>query len=101
MAPGSSAIDTPASPLEIGNSSTVASLAVLAPITFAFDFSRANLNVGSSLPARSGSGTLFMKLGSPAATRLVSIRAAVVAAAVAYPLDGKSRGGRSTLVGLV
>src|SRR5207244_1823260 len=36
-----------------------------------FDFSRANLKVRSSLPDRSGSGTLFMKLGSPA-TRVSS-----------------------------
>ena len=36
--------------MEIGNCLTVASLAVLLPTTFAFDFSRANLKVGSSLP---------------------------------------------------
>jgi hypothetical protein len=69
--------------LEIGNSSTVASLAVLLPVTFAFDFSRANLKDGSSLPERSGSGTLFVKLGSPPSTRPVPARAAVVAAAMA------------------
>src|SRR5260370_36763136 len=82
MAPGSSPMDTPAIPLEIGNSATPASVEMLLPITrLTFDFSRLNLKVGSSLPDRSGSGTLFMKLGSPASTRLVPTRAAVGAAA--------------------
>src|SRR5689334_10493725 len=35
-------------------------------MTLPSDFSRANLNVGRSLPDKAGSGTLFMKLGSPA-----------------------------------
>src|SRR6478736_8478814 len=66
IAPGSSFIDTPAIPFEIGNCVTVASLPKLLPITLPSDFSSANLKVGNSLPDRSGSGTLFMKLGSPA-----------------------------------
>ena len=75
----------------------MASLAVLLPITFAFDLSRANLNVGSSLPDRSGSGTLFMKLESPAATRLVPTRAAVVAAVNAAAAVRKSRRWKSDM----
>src|SRR5882757_1551529 len=67
IAPGSSRIETPAMPLEIGSCSTVASLPKLLPITLPADFSSANLNVGRSLPERAGSGTLFIKLGSPAA----------------------------------
>ena len=35
------------------------------------DFSSSNLKVGSSSPASSGSGTLFMKLGSPASAGFV------------------------------
>src|SRR5437016_2616298 len=54
MAPGSSPMDTPEIPLEIGNCSTVASFAVLLPMALPFDFSRANLKVGSSFPDRSG-----------------------------------------------
>ena len=60
MAPGSSFIETPAIPLEIGNCSTVASLPKLPPMTLPSDFSSANLNVGSSLPESKGSGTLFL-----------------------------------------
>ena len=73
-------METPAIPLEIGNCSTVASFAEFSPITFPLDFSRANLKVGSSLPETRGSGTLFMKLGSPAATRPAPPRTAVAAA---------------------
>src|SRR5262249_15715871 len=40
-------------------------------MTFPWDFSRANLKVGRSSPERSGSGTWFMKLGSPAAPGFV------------------------------
>src|SRR6476620_5355018 len=36
-------------------------------MTLPSDFSNANLKVGRSLPASVGSGTLFMKLGSPPA----------------------------------
>src|SRR3954462_15927741 len=36
-------------------------------MTLPSDFSSANLKVGRSLPASVGSGTLFMKLGSPPA----------------------------------
>src|SRR5438270_3511575 len=36
-------------------------------MTLPSDFSKANLKVGRSLPASVGSGTLFMKLGSPPA----------------------------------
>src|SRR5260370_37522679 len=82
MPPGASRMVTPEIPLEIGSCSTVASFELFLPITFPpGDFSRANLNVGSSLPARIESGTLFMTLGSPASTRLVPTSAAVVAAA--------------------
>ena len=91
MAPGSSFIETPAIPLEIGNCSTVASLPKLPPITLPSDFSSSNLKVGNSLPASSGSGTLFMKLGSPASARLVPTRVAVVAAANAAAPVRKSR----------
>src|SRR5271154_4935665 len=48
-------------PLEIGSCPTVASLPKLPPMTLPWDFSKANLNVGSSLPESSGSGTLFLK----------------------------------------
>jgi hypothetical protein len=48
-------------PLEIGNCSTVASLPKLPPMTLPWDCSKANLNVGSSFPDKSGSGTLFLK----------------------------------------
>ena len=57
-----------------------ATIAMLLPITFGWDFSKANLNVGRSLPARSGSGTLFMKLESPARARLAPLSAAVAPA---------------------
>ena len=53
---------------EIGNSSTEATLTELLPKIFPADFSSSNLNVGSSLPDRSGSGTLFMNFGSPMAS---------------------------------
>src|SRR5438132_12982910 len=79
MAPGSIFMETPAIPLEIGNCSTVVSRAKLLPTSFAGDFSRANLNVGNSLPDRSGSGKLFMKLGSPASARRLPTRAASLA----------------------
>src|ERR1700730_3899170 len=88
---------TPAIPLEIGSCVTVASLAVLLPITFAFDFSRANLKVGRSLPDRSGSGTLFMKLGSPASACLAPVRAAVTPAENAAAPFRKSRRWRSDM----
>jgi hypothetical protein len=68
MPPGSSSIEAPAIPFEIGSSSTEATLTELLPKIFPADFSNSNLNVGSSLPDRSGSGTLFMKLGSPMAS---------------------------------
>ena len=58
IAPGSSFIETPAIPLEIGNCVTVASLPKLLPITLPSDFSSANLKVGSSLPDRSGIGNV-------------------------------------------
>src|SRR5437879_3947215 len=67
IAPGSSRIETPAMPLEIGSWVTVASFPELLPITLPSDFSSANLKVGRSLSDSTGSGTLFMKLGSPAA----------------------------------
>src|SRR5207244_3716152 len=54
---------------------------LLPPMVFPSDFSKANLKVGRSLPAKSGSGTLFMNVGSPAATRPVPAIAAVAAAA--------------------
>src|SRR5262245_13443878 len=91
MTPGCSPMDTPAIPLEIGNCSTVASLAVPLLSAFPLDFSRANLNVGSFLPETRGSGTLFMKLGSPASAWRALVRAAVTPAAnAAVPLR-KSR----------
>src|ERR1700733_2374969 len=83
MAPGSSFIDTPAMPLEIGNCSTVASLPKLLPMTLPSDFSRANLNVGSSCPDKSGSGTLLEKLVSPAVAVDVATSPAAEAAKVA------------------
>ena len=83
MAPGASVIETPAIPLEIGNCLTVASLASLPSSIFPLDFSSSNLKVGRSSPASSGSGTLFMKLASPASARLVA--ASVAAAAAASP----------------
>jgi hypothetical protein len=89
--PGSSPIETPAIPLEIGNCTTVASLATLLPITFASDFSSSNLKVGNSFPESRMSGTLFMKLGSPASARLVPTRESVVAAARAAAPVRKSR----------
>src|SRR5262249_42727254 len=55
------------------------------------DFSRAYLKLGSSLPETSGSGTLFMKLGSPACARRVLVRAAVTPAANAAAPFRKSR----------
>src|SRR5262249_35691145 len=58
----------------------------LLPITFPTDFSRANLKVGNSLPDSKGSGTLFMKLGSPAAACPAPPRAAVAAASAAAPV---------------
>src|SRR5205807_76906 len=91
MAPGPSPILTPAIPLEIGNCLTVASLAVFWPLTRPFDFSKANLKVGSSLSDRSGSGTLFMKLASPASTRSAPTKAAVIPAAIAAVPVKKSR----------
>src|SRR2546423_1838576 len=90
--PGASRMVTPEIPLEIGSCSTVASFELFLPITFPpGDFSRANLNVGSSLPDTSGSGTLFVKLGSPPSTRPELARAAVVAAAIAAAPVKKSR----------
>src|SRR5579871_3084254 len=91
MPPGASPMETPAIPLEIGNSSTVASLAVFLPVTRPLDFSRENLKFGSSLPENRGSGTLFMKLGSPAWARPVAARAAVTPAANAAVPFRKSR----------
>ena len=84
IAPGSSFIDTPAIPFEIGNCVTVASLPKLLPMTLPSDFSSANLKVGSSLPDRSGSGTLFMKLGSPASAACdpLNVASAAMPAAV-------------------
>ena len=58
--PARAIIETPAMPLEIGSCSTVASLPTLPPITLPADFSSSNLNVGSSLPDSSGSGTLLL-----------------------------------------
>src|SRR6516165_12178819 len=57
-------------------------------MTFPSDFSRANLKVGRSSPERSGSGTLFMKLGSPAAA---GFAAATAAAASAEPIRTSRR----------
>ena len=51
-------------------------------MTLPADFSRANLNVGNSFPASTGSGPLFAKLGSSPAALLVPTRVAVAAAAV-------------------
>jgi len=88
---------TPEIPLEIGSCSTVASFELFLPITFPpDDFSRANLKVGSSLPDTSGSGTLFMKLGSPASAVLEPSRTAA-AANPAVPAR-KSRRCRSDIV---
>ena len=56
-------------------------------MTLPSDFSSSNLNVGNSLPESSGSGTLFMKLGSPASARLVPTRVAAVAARGPRPLS--------------
>src|SRR5438105_4960711 len=91
MLPGARPMDTPAIPLEMGNSSTVASRAVFLPITFGLDFSRAYLKVGSSLPASTGSGTLFMKLGSPASAHRDAASEEVTAAANAAAPDKNSR----------
>ena len=52
-------------------------------MTLPVDFSSANLNVGSSLPESSGSGTLFMKLVSPPSARPLATIAVVAAAAAA------------------
>src|SRR5262245_41491684 len=79
IAPGSSFIETPAIPLEIGSWVTVASLPKLLPITLPCDFSSANLKVGSSFSESWGSGTLFMKDGSPAAACCVPLNVASVA----------------------
>src|SRR4029077_15119544 len=65
ITPGSSCIETPAIPFEIGNCSTVTSLPKLFPRTLPFDFSSSNLNAGNSFPDNTGSGTLFRKLLSP------------------------------------
>ena len=47
--------------------------AVAASCTLPFDFSRANLKVGSSLPERIGSGTLFLKgKSAPLAEKLIA-----------------------------
>jgi hypothetical protein len=83
IAPGSSCIETPAIPFEIGSCSTVASLPKLPPITFPCDASSANLKVGSSFLLSSGSGTLFIKLGSPNAMRPVPANPVDAAAATA------------------
>src|SRR5262249_15061300 len=72
IAPGSSFMETPAMPLEIGNCVTVASLPKLLPITLPCDCSNANLKVGSAFSASAGSGTLFMKEGPPAVSGLRS-----------------------------
>jgi hypothetical protein len=66
-------------------------LAKLFPITFASDFSSSNLNVGRSLPEVGGSGTLFMKLGSPPSAQRGSICAAVKPAAISAAPFRKSR----------
>src|SRR5271170_4080651 len=60
VTPGSRRIETPAMPLEIGSSSTVASLPKLPSMTLPRDFSSENLNVGNSFPDSSGSGVLFL-----------------------------------------
>src|SRR5262249_9790884 len=62
---------------------TVASLPELPPMTFPSDFSSANLKVGSSFSDKAGSGTLFMKLGSPAAAGCAAARAVAARPAVA------------------
>src|ERR1043166_3325283 len=54
ITPGSSCIDTPAIPFEIGSCSTVTSLPKLLPRTFPFDFSNSNLKIGNSFPDSSG-----------------------------------------------
>jgi hypothetical protein len=69
-------------------------LAEAAAITFPADFSSANLNVGSWSPDRSPSGTLFMKLGSPAAA---GVAAASPAAAMPMPAMRTSRRSTSTM----
>jgi hypothetical protein len=89
MAPGSSRIETPANPLEIGSCVTVASLPELLPITLPSDFSSANLKVGKSLSDSAGSGTLFMKLGSPAMAGRAE--ASVASEAMAAALAKNSR----------
>src|SRR5262245_55618105 len=60
-------------------------------MTFPLDFSSSNLKVGNSPPARTWSGTLFMKLGSPASAGLVPASAAVVAAAIPAASAMKAR----------
>src|SRR5438445_809336 len=60
-------------------------------MTLPSDFSSANLKVGNSLPARMGSGTLFMKFGSPAAADFGSVSVAVIAAANPAAAAMKSR----------
>lgn len=92
IAPTSSRIDTPAMPFEIGNCVTVASLPKLPPITLPCDFSSANLKVGNSLPERSGSGTLFMKLGSPAAAGCEALSAASAATPAAATRKSRRSG---------
>src|SRR5947209_2486597 len=91
MSPGPRVMDTPAIPLEIGSCVTLASFEVLVPTTRPRDRSRANLNVGSVLLVNSGSGTLFMKLGSPASARPRVARPAVIPAANAAAPVRKSR----------
>ncbi len=92
IAPGSSCIETPAMPLEIGNWVTVASLPKLPPITLPWLASSANLKVGSSLSDSAESGTLFMKLGSPAAACVVPASVASVPTAAAAARNSRRCG---------
>src|SRR5260370_42471284 len=55
-----------------------ASLMNNGPLTRPFDFSKANLKVGSSLSDRGGAGTWFMKSASPAPPRPAPPSAAVI-----------------------
>jgi hypothetical protein len=59
-------------------------------MTLPSDFSRANLNVGSASLDRSGSGTLFMKLASPAWAGDAAAKAAVARPTLAIRTSRRS-----------
>src|SRR5262249_24060537 len=61
---GSSVMETPAMPLDMGSCLTVASRAELPPRTFPSDSSRSNRKVGSSLPSSKGSGLLMAPISA-------------------------------------